>query len=207
MKGYSLVVALTLPITILSALFAVDAISVLLGPKWKEAAPIFRLLSPTILIFAMINPFSWLLFSIGMVGRSLKIALVIAPLVISGYVIGLPYGPRGVALGYSVAMALWVIPHIVWCVRGTAISVRDVFLTLSRPLLSAVVATVLPFALQLFCGHMLSPLLRVVIGGIIFLGVYVGMLLYVMGQKSFYINLLRGLRGRSSVEEETLALA
>ncbi len=207
LKGYSLVLALTLPITILSALFAVDAISVLLGPKWKEAAPIFRLLSPTILFFAMINPFSWLLFSIGMVGRSLKIALVIAPLVIVGYVIGLPYGPRGVALGYSVAMALWVIPHIVWCVRGTAISVRDVFLTLSRPLLSAVVATVLPFALQLFCGHMLSPLLRVVIGGIIFLGVYVGMLLYVMGQKSFYINLLRGLRGRSSVEEETLALA
>ena len=207
LKGYSLVLALTLPITILSALFAVDAISVLLGPKWKEAAPIFRLLSPTILIFAMINPFSWLLFSIGMVGRSLKIALVIAPLVIAGYVVGLPYGPKGVALGYSVAMALWVVPHIIWCVRGTAISVRDVFMTLSRPLVSGIVATVLPFALQLFCGHLLSPLLRVVIGGIIFLGVYLGMLLYVMGQKSFYMNLLRGLRGRSSVEEETLALA
>ena len=207
LKGYSLVLALTLPITILSALFAVDAISVLLGPKWNEAAPIFRLLSPTILIFAMINPFSWLLFSIGMVGRSLKIALVIAPLVIAGYVIGLPHGPKGVALGYSAAMALWVIPHIIWCVRGTAISVRDVFMTLSRPLLSGIVAAVLPFALQLFCGHLLSPLLRVVIGGIIFLGVYVAMLLYVMGQKSFYMNLLRGLRGRSSVEEETLALA
>src|SRR6266436_9960781 len=69
LKGYSLVLALTLPITIVCTLFANDAILVLLGPKWKEAIPIFRLLAPTILIFAMINPFSWLLFSIGLVGR------------------------------------------------------------------------------------------------------------------------------------------
>jgi PST family polysaccharide transporter len=73
LKGYSLVLGLTLPITIVCALFAKDLIAVLLGAKWNEAAPIFRLLAPTILIFAMINPFSWLLFSIGKVGRSLKI--------------------------------------------------------------------------------------------------------------------------------------
>jgi O-antigen/teichoic acid export membrane protein len=94
LKGYSLVLALTLPITIICALFADDLIFVLLGPKWKEAAVIFRLLAPTILIFAMINPLAWLLFSLGMVGRSLKVALVLAPLVIAGYVMGLPYGPK-----------------------------------------------------------------------------------------------------------------
>src|SRR3984885_14023268 len=88
LKGYSLVLAMTLPITIVCAIFAREAISVLLGPKWAEAVPIFRLLAPTILIFAMINPFSWLLFAIGKVGRSLKIAFVIAPLVIAGYLIG-----------------------------------------------------------------------------------------------------------------------
>jgi PST family polysaccharide transporter len=39
-------------------------------------------------------------------------ALVITPLMIAGYFIGLPYGPRGVALGYSALMTLWVIPAI-----------------------------------------------------------------------------------------------
>ena len=47
---------MTLPITITCALFANDLILVFLGPKWKDAAVIFRLLAPTILIFALINP-------------------------------------------------------------------------------------------------------------------------------------------------------
>jgi PST family polysaccharide transporter len=207
LKGYSLVLALTLPITLLSALFANDTILVFLGPKWKEAIPIFRLLAPTILIFAMINPFSWLLFAIGKVGRSLKIALVITPIVITGYVIGLPYGPKGVALGYSTAMALWVLPHIAWSVRGTVISFRDILRTLSQPLLSSIVAALIPFALQFFFGQWLSPLLRLLIGVTIFVSVYAAMLLQVMGQKTFYLDLIRGLLSRPSVKDELLVSA
>ena len=122
LKGYSLVLGLTLPVTMACALFAHDLIFILLGPKWKDAAPIFRLLAPTIAIFAIINPLGWLLTSLGLVGRGLKIALVFAPIMIAGYVIGLPYGPRGMAFGYSAVMALWVIPHIAWCVHGTVIT-------------------------------------------------------------------------------------
>ena len=208
LKGYSLVLALTLPITILCGLFANDAISVLLGVKWQEAAPIFRLLAPTILIFAMINPFSWLLFAIGKVERSLKIALVIAPLVIAGYVIGLPHGPKGVALGYSAAMALWVLPHIAWCVRGTAISFWDVIQILSRPLISGVVAAVLPLLLLLFSGQWLTPLSRLLIGVCAFTAVYLVMLMYVMGQKEFYVGLVRSMRAPPpSLEEKSLAPA
>src|SRR5271169_3413575 len=55
LKGFSLVLGLTLPITIACALFADDVVFVLLGPKWKEAAGIVRLLAPTIAIFAIIN--------------------------------------------------------------------------------------------------------------------------------------------------------
>ena len=36
-----------------------------------------------------------------------KMGLVIAPIMIAGYVIGLPYGPKGVALAYSAVMLLW----------------------------------------------------------------------------------------------------
>ena len=57
LKGYSLVISLTIPITIFCALFADDIVLVILGPKWTEAAVIFRLLTPTVLIFGMINPF------------------------------------------------------------------------------------------------------------------------------------------------------
>src|SRR5439155_8460114 len=110
LKGYSLVLALTLPITIACALFADDLVLVVLGPKWTAAAPIFRLLAPTILTFAIVNPLGWLISSLGMAARGLRMALVIAPIMIAGYIVGLPYGPKGVAFAYSTVMLLWVIP-------------------------------------------------------------------------------------------------
>jgi O-antigen/teichoic acid export membrane protein len=206
LKGYSLVLALTVPVTIACALFGNDLIAVLLGPKWKEAVPIFRLLAPTILMFAMMNPFSWLLFSLGWVQRSLKIALVIAPLAITAYLIGLPYGPKGVALAYSTAMCIWLVPHIIWCIHGTNISFRDILTVVARPVVSSGVAAALAFSVQFHYGPLLSPLVRLVSGCGILFGVYAVMLLFVMGQKAFYVDLIRGLRGRTSVDEKALAL-
>jgi O-antigen/teichoic acid export membrane protein len=207
LKGYSLVLALTVPVTIACALFGNDLITVLLGPKWKAAIPIFRLLAPTILMFAMMNPFSWLLFSMGWVNRSLKIALVIAPLAISAYLIGLPYGPKGVALAYSTAMTVWLIPHILWCIHGTNISFGDILGVVKRPVVSAAVAAVFAFAVQFQFGQSLPSLLRLVMGCGILFGVYTLMLLYAMGQKAFYVDLVRGLANRSPMEENSPAVS
>jgi len=207
LKGYSLVLATTIPITIICGLFAGDVISVLLGVKWKDAVPIFRLLAPTILVFAMINPLSWLLFSLGMVGRSLKVALVLAPLVMGAYLVGLRYGPVGVAFAYSGVMTLWVIPHIKWCVHGTMVSLRDILFAVGRPLLSGLVGAVFAFTLHSFCVPHMSALPRLVVGCLVLGAVYFVMLWYVMGQKALYLDLLRGFRKRSLVEENALASA
>jgi PST family polysaccharide transporter len=207
LKGYSLVLALTLPITIACALFADDIVFVLLGPKWKEAVPIFRLLAPTILVFAIANPLSWLLNSIGLVGRNLKAALVIAPAMIAGYVVGLSYGPKGVAFAYSAVLTLCLLPLIAWCVHGTVISLRDILMVVSRPLASSIVAAGLAVGVRFFLGQSLSPLPRLVVDSTALLVTYLGILLFVTGQKSFYLNLLRGLRSPASVKEKSLVSA
>jgi O-antigen/teichoic acid export membrane protein len=196
LKGYSLVLALTIPLSFACILFADDLMLVVLGPKWTEAAAIFRLLAPTILIFALINPLGWLLFSLGLVDRSLKVALVLAPVVIAGYVLGLPYGPRGVAFGYSAMLTLWAVPHIWWCVHGTVISLRDIWRTVSRPLASSFIAAVFALALQISLGRNFSPLLRLCLEGSVMLAVYSIMLLGVMRQRAFYFSLVEGLRAR-----------
>jgi len=50
-------------------------------------------------------------------------ALVIAPVVIAGYVAGLRYGCSGVALGYSAALMPLIVPIIAWAKHGTSIFV------------------------------------------------------------------------------------
>jgi O-antigen/teichoic acid export membrane protein len=202
LKSYSLVNSLTIPITIFCAFFAEDIILVALGPKWHAVVPIFRLLSPTIFIFAAINPLGWLLMSIGLQERTLKIALVIAPLVISAYVIGLPYGPSGVAMGYSAAMTLWLIPHIVWCLHGTPISPWDLLRAISRPFLSAIAAAASTTLIESYWVHLQSALLRLVLESSVMFGLYLLMLLFVMGQKTFFLDLFRELRRPSSPAAE-----
>ena len=206
LSSYCVMLSLTLPTTIACALFADDIIMLALGPKWKDAVIIFQLLAPTILVLALINPTYWLLVSIGRADRSLKIALVLGPLVIGAYILGLPYGPRGVAFAYSAVLVLWLVPHLAWCIHGTMISLRDLLQASRRPFLSAIVAAAFAFTAQFFYGQSLSPFPRLLLGGGILLIVYLWMLLYVMGQKAFYLDLLQGLRKRSSVgEKESVA--
>jgi hypothetical protein len=142
-----------------------------------------------------------------MITRSLKVAMVLAPLVICGYVLGLPYGPKGVALAYSTVLVLWVVPHIAWGLHGTVVSLRDIVLAASRPLASGIAAGAVAFGAQFLWSQSLSALPRLILGVAVLLSVYVVMLFYVMGQKSLYLKLLRDTLGRSSVEEKNLAPA
>ena len=206
LKGYSLVLALTVPITVACGLFAGDMVVVLLGPKWTQAIPIFGFLAPTILVFAIANPLGWLLSSLGLVTRGLKISFVIGPVMIASYVIGLPYGPKGVALAYSVVMTLWVIPAILWCIHGTVFSFMDILRVISRPMASVIPSAGLAFGVSLLVHNRLSPLPRLVLECAILFITYAALLLFVGGKKSFYRGLLRGLMQRQSVEEDLAAV-
>ena len=194
LKGFCLVLGLTVPVTIACALFADDVVLVLLGAKWGDAAPIVRLLAPTITIFAIINPLGWLTYSLGLVTRNLKIALVFAPIMITSCVVGLHYGPRGVAFAYSAVMMLWVIPHVLWCIHGTVISFSDILRAVSRPLASIAVAGTVAFGVRLICDPFLSPLPRLLLETTVLLITFYGALLSSGEQKSLYLDLLRGFR-------------
>ena len=207
LKGYSLVLAMTMPLTVACALFADDMILVFLGPNWKAAGIIFRLLAPTILVFAIANPLSWLVTALGLVRRSLKMGLVIAPVMIAGYVIGLPHGPRGVAFAYSAVMILWIIPVIAWSVHGTVISFWDVLSIASRPLISCIVAAALALTVRWIYAQFLSPLPRLVLENTVLLAAFAGMLLFATGQKSLYVSLFRLLIQPSSAKQKILASA
>jgi O-antigen/teichoic acid export membrane protein len=207
LKGFSLILGLTFPITIACALFADDVVCILLGPKWNDAAVIVRLMAPTIAIFAIINPLGWLTYSIGLTARCLKISLVFAPIMITGYVMGLPYGPKGVAFAYSTVMMLWVVPHILWCVYGTGISLADILLAASRPLASGILAGGLASGVRLICGVSVSPFPRLVLESSVLFVAFFGALLFIVGQKSLYLDLLRGLKRSSPMAEKVTVSA
>jgi O-antigen/teichoic acid export membrane protein len=189
LRGFSIIVSLTIPVTICCALFAQEIVVVLLGTKWIEAAPIFRLLAPTALVFALVNPLSWLVMSTGRMGRALSMTTATTPVVILGIVLGLSHGPTGVALGYSSAMILLVLPIVAWSKRGTSITWADLLKATRQPLLAGLVAAATGLIVKVTLGGMFAPLLYLLVGVGLVLGIYGWVLLIVMGQKNLYVDL------------------
>jgi PST family polysaccharide transporter len=129
-------------------------------------------------------------------------SLVIAPLMIASYFAGLTYGPKGVACAYSAIMVLWLVPVVVWSVHGTAVSVKDVLNTASRPLIASAFAGAAAFGVCSLYGKDDSHLARLILGGSTLTVTYLVTILYVMGQKSYYANLLEKFTHRAPTERE-----
>lgn len=194
LKGYSLVVTLTLPLTVVCALFADDVIAVALGPKWASAAEIFRVLTPTILVFAIMNPLGWLLNVLGLIRRGVYIALSTAPFTIAGIVIALPYGPRGVAMAYSAIMVIRMIPVSFWALHGTGIRVREIVMALARPLAASLTAAAIGYAAHALYAPLLSSVLRLGSDIAIFGTVYVTALILIAGKNALHLDVFRAAR-------------
>jgi O-antigen/teichoic acid export membrane protein len=189
LKGYSLLITLTIPITVSCALFSEEIVYVALGPKWMDAAPIFRFLTPTALVFALANPLSWLVMSMGRVGRALSISIATTPVVIAGIVIGLSHGPQGVALAYSSAMVIIIVPIIAWSKRGTQITWTDLWRATKYPALSVLPAGLAGMVVKLALEAKLPAIPYLIVGLSVVFGVYGWILLYPMAQKNLYIDL------------------
>ncbi|MEZ5923168.1 MAG: lipopolysaccharide biosynthesis protein [Hyphomicrobiaceae bacterium] len=197
LKSYALVISITIPTTLFCAALSHDIVLVILGEKWLPSVEIFRLLAPAVLVFGIINPLAWPLQSYGLQRRSLHLAMAIAPIIIGSYLIGIPYGPRGVAIAYSSAMLLWLVPHVAWCLHQTPITLGDFLVTTFRPLVSAAVAALLAAAVRDLVDVLPYDLLKLGLAATTMAVAYAWMLLVVMRQKGFYVDLLSSLRAAS----------
>ena len=80
------------------------------------------------------------------------------------------------------------------------ISPRELALAISRPLCSGIAAAVLTFGFKHYFGSQLGLLLGLMLGGAIMLAIYLGTLLFILGQRTFYLDLFRGLKMPSGGE-------
>lgn len=194
LNGYSMVMAVAMPATLFPAVFAKDVVTVFLGAKWEAATPIFQCFVPAVLVFTIINPLAWVLMPLGLQKRSLYVGLVLAPLAILACLAGLPHGPTGVALCYSVVMLLWLFPHVTWCLHRTPITVGDLCRVVAGPLTASIGAALLAFG---FCSVLApygSSAMRLLIGAASMMVGYGGMLLMLTDQRRLYVNVISTFR-------------
>jgi len=198
LRSHSLVVSLTVPVVLCCALFSDELVRTLLGPKWIPTAPVLRLLSPAVMVFALMNPMSALVRATGRVERSLKIAFILAPVIILGVALGLRYGPVGVATGYSAAMLLLWIPCVAWAKHGTGVTAGDYLDCIWRPLMAGLVAAAAGWVFRYYCHDLVLPGVLLVMELVVSFGLYALLLLFAMDQWKVYRDLFLQFRASKS---------
>jgi polysaccharide transporter, PST family len=113
-EAISLLMMATQPGLVFSIIFAEDVFSILFGPRWAAAVPIFQWLGVAGLSQVITSTFGWLLLSQGRGGDFFKVGLFGALTTITSFVIGLPWGPLGVAIAYTINNYITLVPVAFW---------------------------------------------------------------------------------------------
>jgi O-antigen/teichoic acid export membrane protein len=113
----SILLALSHPVTL-----------VLLGPKWERASAIFAGFAVLAISLPLANVTNWLLTSQGR-GKDILVQNCIAACVTVGsFVAGLPFGPVGVAIGFSLSGLLLRLPILYYNAgRKGPVSTKDLW--------------------------------------------------------------------------------
>ena len=126
--------ALALPLTIYCVIEAEFIIGLILGRQWLGAVPAFRILAIAGLVQAIAGTRGVVLISYGFSQRYLYWGLFNSIICVISFIVGIPYGIEGVALSYTIANYLILVPSLFYCFRKTPITVSLFLLTLLPPL-------------------------------------------------------------------------
>lgn len=139
-KGVSIAMLLQIPVTIFAAFAGAEIILTILGPKWKDAIPIFYALIPNLMVSATAPATQWVFISRGDTARLVNLVLVNSVIVLIGFAIGVQYGAIGVAIAYSIVTCLMRVPNILYCFKPSPVTANDFFPFMIVPTICSLLA-------------------------------------------------------------------
>lgn len=131
---------LSMPISALLFVLSEDIVSLILGPVWAAATPIFAALAVTAFIQPSAGMRGLVLLSSGQAGRYLRLGIGISIVTVTFFILGLKWGGKGVAISYAVANYIMLYPTLKYSFNSTRIKVGDYFRAVLEPAFSSVVA-------------------------------------------------------------------
>lgn len=119
---------LTMPALAFVAASSDWIVRVLLGAQWGEAAPILAWLAFGAMLLPVVNATGLLFVSQDRTPELLKVGLIGSAISAAAILIGLPFGPVGVAACFAVAMNFLRIPFCFWMAgRRGPVTIKDLF--------------------------------------------------------------------------------
>lgn len=117
LQSISMLAFIGFPMSAMLAVMGRDIILLLLGPQWQLAGGMFSVFALGIGVQILYGTNAWLHLSLGRADRWLRWSLAATVVTIVLFVVGLPFGPLGLATAYTAAMYLLLGPGIAYAGR------------------------------------------------------------------------------------------
>ena len=109
-----------------------DVVRLVLGSKWSEAGRIFELFGPGIGVMLLCHTVGWIHLSIGKPERWLRWSLFQLAVTASLFLVGLRWGPDGVAAAWSISFWTLLTPGFWYAGRAVGFGVSDLIAAIWR---------------------------------------------------------------------------
>ena len=162
------------------ALVGKDLIRFLLGPGWEEAGRIFSLFGPGIGVMLLYNTHGWIHLSIGRPERWFRWGLMEFVCTGSLFLLGLHWGPSGIALAWTASYFLLMFPGFWYAGKPIGLGIGPMFAVIWKFFVASAVAGCATIAIVSAVPSLVTAsgasgaLLRMVSVSLVFFSLYFG---------------------------------
>jgi PST family polysaccharide transporter len=181
LSGMSVLALLGMGIGADFTLVGSDLIRVLLGPAWAETGRIFAFFGPGIGVMLLYNTHGWIHLSSGRPDRWFRWGVIEFLCTAGLFVIALPWGPRGIALAWTVSFFVLMLPAFWYAGKPIGLGVAPVLAVVWKFFVASVVAgCTTAWLIHIFAPFAAAPgalgaFARLVSVSLLFFTLYLGM--------------------------------
>lgn len=171
LNALSLISFVGMPISTLMAAVSDALVELLLGSKWMKTAEIFSILGLSAGIQILYATQGWVYVSLGRADRWFQWGIIGSVVTVASFLLGLPFGPEGVAAGYTISLYLLVGPALWYAGRPVRLPFKQIINAVWKYYAASVVAGILCWYFMHHNNYE-SLIIELIVGSILFICEY-----------------------------------
>lgn len=140
LKELSILAFIGMPVSAVLTLAGKDVIRVVLGPQWGMSGRIFTLFGPAIGVMLIYHTHGSLHLSLGKPDRWFRWGLVELGVTVLFFILGLRWGPEGIAVAWTASFAVLIVPAFWYAGRPIQLGVGSILAVIWKYTLASIVS-------------------------------------------------------------------
>jgi O-antigen/teichoic acid export membrane protein len=194
-RGILLITMVGMPLVTFLFITSDKLVLAILGAQWLDAVVIFKVLAPAAFIGTFNVATGWIYVSLGQASRQLRWSVVSSTVTVMSFILGIYWGPVGVATTFTVSQLILQIPSILYCYRNSPLRLADLATTLFRPTYAAISAGIVLVIITRLLPIDTHVAIELLVSCLLYISLYLAFFVIPFGGKEILLEVLRMTKG------------